>query len=81
MTDDEIEFISAGFHRLYCTPYEVIRDGPNKGRRRLHPNLRPARGTPGCDCVGRTARVYRHYPNEYVTIELGKSVAAVPPAR
>lgn len=57
MTDEMRVFIRAGFHRLACTPYSPIVDGPKQGRLYWHDDLRPAYGAPGCLCVGLVIKV------------------------
>lgn len=68
LTEDEIELIRLGMHNFYCLPMTPVLEGPKKGRMRKHPERQPPRGQ--CACVGQELRYYRHYPDEYVTIQL-----------
>lgn len=50
MTADP-EFVRRGLHKLFCSPYEPILEGPKKGRLIFHRELAEPFGTGTCECA------------------------------
>lgn len=57
MSPEMRAFVRAGYHRLACTPYAPILDGPKKGRLAWREDLLTAYGSDDCVCHRLTIRV------------------------